>query len=133
MGPVLGFIKLVRRSLLLGNGWIKLRCRNLFGGGVNEAKLACAEVFLGGTHGRPKRAAEDGPMLIQIAGAAYRIEHRTRLVVGELLEQDDRFIVLGKYARIAIAGKPRVYAGDRLPNAGTNPQRSFRVSNPEKP
>ena len=78
---------------LRGNGRVELAGGDLFGGGVDEAEFAGGEVVLFGTHGWAEGAAEDGPMLVEVAGAVFEIEDRTGLVVGELLEEDGGFVV----------------------------------------
>src|ERR1700761_2280900 len=57
----------------LGEGGVELGGFDLFGGGVDEAELAGGEVdfavVAGGTHGRAEGAAEDGAVLVEVAGA----------------------------------------------------------------
>jgi hypothetical protein len=56
-------------------------------------------------------------MLIEIAGAMVKIEHRARLVVGELLEENGGFVVFVKNAAVHVAGKPRIETGERVSNS----------------
>ena len=95
---------------LRGDGGVKLAGGNLFGGGVDEAELASGEVVLFGAHGRPEGAAEDGAVLVEVAGAGGGIEDGAGLVVGELFEEDGSFVVIVEDAGGEIAGEPGVEA-----------------------
>jgi hypothetical protein len=50
-------------------------------------------------------------VLVEIAGAVFEVEHRTRLVVGELFKEDGGFVVLVEDAGGEVAGKPGVEPG----------------------
>lgn len=120
MEAVRGVVGLVAGLFLLGDCGIKLASCNLFSGGVDVAKLAGGKIVLGRAHGRPKGAAENGPMLVEVAGAMFKVEHRARLVIGELFEEDGSFVVFVEDAAVHIAGKPRIEAGKRIGNSIAN-------------
>jgi hypothetical protein len=97
---------------LCGDGGVELAGGDLFGGGVDVAELAGGEVVFGGAHGWAEGAAEDGAMLVEIAGAVVEVEHRAGLVVGELFEENGGFAVFVEDASVQIAGEPGVEAGE---------------------
>jgi hypothetical protein len=53
-------------------------------------------------------------MLVEVAGAMFKIEHRAGLVVGELFEEDGGFVIFVEDAGGAVAGEPRVETGERV-------------------
>src|ERR1700734_3726426 len=102
---------LVAGGLLSGDGGVEFAGGDLFGGGVDEAELAGGEVVLFGAHGWTEGAAENGGVLVELAGARGEIEDGAGLVVGELFEEDSGFVVLVEDAGAEIAGEPGVEAG----------------------
>ena len=96
---------------LRGDGGVEFAGFDLFGGCVDETELAGGEVVFFGAHGWAEGAAEDGAMLIEIAGAVVEIEDGAGLVVGELFEEDGLFVVLGEDAGVGVAGEPGVEMG----------------------
>ncbi len=63
-----------------------------------------------GAHGWAEGAAEDGAVLVEVAGAVFEIEDGTGLVVGELFEEDGCFVVFVEDAGGDVAGEPGVEA-----------------------
>jgi hypothetical protein len=94
VGGVEGF---VAGFFLRGDGGIELAGGDLFGGGVDEAEFAGGQVDFAvvafAAHGRAKGAAEDGAMLVEVAGAVVGVEDGAGFVVGELFEEDGGFVV----------------------------------------
>lgn len=78
---------------------------------MDEAELAGGEVVFFGAHGWAEGAAEDGAVLVEVAGAGGEIKRGTGLVVGELFEEDGGFVVLVEDAGGEVSGKPGVEAG----------------------
>jgi len=78
--------------------------RNLFFAGSVITKLADAQTLLR-PHRRPEDATGHRPESIQIAHACLRIEHWTRLVIGELREMLFGFGRLTEYSCTRVAGK----------------------------
>jgi len=97
-----------------GDGGVELADGDLSGGGVDVAELAGGEIdfalVTGGAHGRAEGAAEDGAMLVEVAGAVVKIEDGTGFVVGELFEEDGGFVVFVEDAGGSVAGEPGVEA-----------------------
>ena len=108
VGGVEGF---VAGCFLRGDGGVELAGGDLFGGGVDEAELAGGEVVLFGAHGWAEGAAEDGAVLVEVAGAVVEVEDGAGLVVGELFEEDGGFVVFVEDAGGEVAGEPGVEAG----------------------
>ena len=90
VGGVEGF---VAGSFLRGDGGGELAGGDLFGGGVDETELAGGEVVLLGAHGWAEGAAEDGAVLVEVAGAGGGVENGAGFVVGELFKEDGCFVV----------------------------------------
>ena len=67
-------------------------------------------------------------MLVQITGAVVEVERGAGLVVSELFEENILFVVWGQYAGAAIAGKPRIEAGEGSGGALFYPCRARRIS-----
>lgn len=97
---------------LRGDGGVELAGGDLFGGGVDVAELAGGEIVLCRAHWWAKRPAENGAMLVKVAGAVIEIEHGAGLVVSELFEEDSGFVVLVEDAGVSVAGEPGVEAGE---------------------
>lgn len=112
MESVRGVEGFVAGFFLRGEGGVKLAGGDLFGGGVDEAELAGGEVVFGGAHGRAEGAAENGTMLVEVAGAVFEVKHGTGLIVGELFEEDGGFVVFVEDAGVAVAGEPGVETGE---------------------
>jgi hypothetical protein len=108
VGGVEGF---VAGFFLRGDGGVELAGGDLFGGGMDEAKFAGGEIVLSSAHGWAEGAAEDGAMLVEIAGAVFEVEDGAGLVVGELFEEDGGFMVFVEDAGSAVSGEPGVEAG----------------------
>ncbi len=108
VGGVEGF---VAGFFLGGDGGVEFAGGDLFGGGVDEAELAGGEVALFGAHGWAEGAAEDGAVLVEVAGAGGGVEDGAGLVVGELFEEDGGFVVFVEDAGGEVAGEPGVEAG----------------------
>ena len=89
---------LVAGSFERGDRGVEFAGGNLFGGGMDVAELAGGEIgfaFVSGRlHGRPECPANDGAVLIEIAGAGGGVEHGAGLVVGELFEEGGGLFVL---------------------------------------
>lgn len=127
MEAVRSVVCLVAGLFLRRDSGIKLAGRNLFRGGVDEAKLAGCKVVFGRAHGRPKGATQNGPVLIEVAGAMVKIKHRARLVVGKLLEENRSFVIFVENARVHVAGKPGIETCERIGNPAMNARGFFRV------
>jgi len=109
-GPVAGFF-------LCRDTWVEFAGGDLFDGGVDEAELAGGEVVFFRAHGWAEGAAEDGAVLVEVAGAVFDVENRAGFVVGEFLEEDGGFVVFVEDAGGAVAGEPGVEAGQGLLDA----------------
>jgi hypothetical protein len=107
-----GVVGFVAAGFLRRDGGVEFACGDLFGGGGDEAELAGGEVPFLGAHGRAEGAAEDGAMLVEVAGAGGGVEDGAGLVVGELFEEDGGFVVLTEDAGGEVAGEPGVEAGE---------------------
>jgi hypothetical protein len=75
---------------------------------VDEAELAGGEVLLLGAHGWAEGAAEDGAVLVEVAGTGGEVEDGAGLVIGELFEEDGGFVVFVEDAGGEVAGEPGV-------------------------
>ena len=102
---------LVAGFFLRGDGGVEFAGGDLFSGCVDEAELAGCEISFLRTHGWAEAAAEDGARFVEVAGAVLEVEDRTRLVVGELFEEDGSFVVIVEDAGGEVAGEPGVEAG----------------------
>ena len=111
VGAVEGF---VAGGFLGGDGGVQFAGGDLFGGGVDEAELAGAEVDFAvvafAAHGWAEGAAEDGAVFVEVAGAVVEIEDGAGLVVGEFFEEDGGFVVFVEDAGGAVSGEPGVEA-----------------------
>jgi hypothetical protein len=58
----------------------------------------------------------------------FEVEHRARLIVGELFKEDSGFVVLVEDAGRQVAGKPGIEASEGIGYAGTDAGSAFRVS-----
>ena len=91
---VVGVIEgLIAGFFLRGDGGVEFAGGDLFGGGVDEAELAGGEVVLFGAHWGAEGSAEDGAVLVEVAGAALEVEDGAGFVVGELFEDDGGFVI----------------------------------------
>ena len=77
----------------------------LAGGQVNFSVVAFA------AHRGAEGAAEDGAVLVEVAGAVVQVEYGAGFVVGELFEEDGGFVVFVEDAGGEVAGEPWVEAG----------------------
>jgi arginine/ornithine N-succinyltransferase beta subunit len=59
-------------------------------------------------------------VLVEVTGAVFEVEHRARLVVGELFEEDGSLVVFVENAGVQITGKPWVKASDGFNDPFTN-------------
>ena len=109
MGGVEGF---VANGFECGNCGVELAGGDLFGGGVDVAKFAGGEVGFAvvarGAHGRAEGSAEDGAVLVEVAGACGWVEDGAGFVVGKLFEEDGGFVVFAEDAGGDVAGEPGV-------------------------
>lgn len=128
MQTVLRVEGLVAGLFLLRNRGVKLARGDFFRAGGNKAKLAGREIVLRRSHRRPEGATEDGPMLIEITGAMFKVKHRARLVVGKLLKQYGGLVILVEDAAMYVAGEPRIKTGKRISNTFANARCFFRIS-----
>jgi hypothetical protein len=87
---------------------------------VDETEFAGGEVIFLGAYGWAEGAAEDGAVLVEVAGAGGEVEDGAGLVVGELFEEDCGFVVLVEDARSEVAGEPGVEAGQGILDAGVD-------------
>ena len=78
---------------LRGDGGVEFAGFDLFGGCVDETELAGGEVVFFGAHGWAEGAAEDGAVLVEVAGAGGGVEDGAGFVVGELFKEDGSFVV----------------------------------------
>jgi len=117
----------IRRRLNLRNRRIQLRRRNLLRRRMDKAKLTSPQIPLRRPHRRPKRPAQHRPMRVKIAGSRLFIQHRTRLIVGELLKQDRRLMILRQHPRLQIPRKPRPQTRHRLRNPRLHPSRPLAI------
>jgi hypothetical protein len=108
---VLGVEGFIAGFFLGWDGGVEFAGCDLLGGGMDEAELAGGEIVLGGAHGWAEGAAEDGAVFVEVAGAVFEVENRAWFVVGELFEEDGRFVVFVENASGAVSGEPRVEAG----------------------
>jgi len=99
-----------------GDGGVEFAGLDLFGGGLDEAEFAGGEVHFSvvafAAHGGAESAAEDGTVLVEVAGARVQVEDRARLVVGELFEEDGGLVTLVEDSGDEVAGEPGVEAGE---------------------
>jgi hypothetical protein len=109
VGGIEGF---VRGFFLSRDGGGEFAGGDLFSGGVDEAELAGGEIVFGGAHGWAEGAAEDGAVLVEVAGAVVQVKDGAGLVVGELFEEDGGFVVFVEDAGGAVAGEPGVEASE---------------------
>jgi hypothetical protein len=79
---------------------------------VGVAELAGGEVSFFGAGGWAEGAAEDGAVLVEVAGAGGGVEDGAGFVVGELFEEDGLVVVLGEDAGGDVAGEPGIEAGE---------------------
>ena len=84
---------LIAGLFLGGNGGIEFAGGDFICSGVDKAELAGGKIVFLGAHRWAEGAAEDRSMFVEIAGAVVRVEDRAGLVVGELLEENLRFVV----------------------------------------
>jgi len=90
VGGVEGF---VAGFFLSGDGGVEFAGGDLFGACVDEAEFARGEIALFGSHGWAEGAAEDGAVLVEVAGAGGGVEDGAGFVVGELFKEDGSFVV----------------------------------------
>ena len=114
MKRVLSVVGLVTRLFLRRDAGVKFAGGDLFGSCGDVAKLAGREVVFLRTHRWPKRPAEDGAVLVKIAGSGFKIEDRAGFVVGELFEEDGGFVVFAEDSSVQVAGEPGVEASKRV-------------------
>ena len=108
VGTVEGF---VAGLFLRGDGGVEFAGGDFFGARVDETELAGGEIVFFGAHGWAEGAAEDGAMLVEVAGAGGEVEDGAGLVVGELFEEDGGLVVFVEDACGAVSGEPGVEAG----------------------
>jgi hypothetical protein len=120
MQTVRSVVGFVAGLFLRGNGGVKFARSDFFGAGVDVAELAGGKVVFGGAHRWAEGAAEDGAMLVEVAGAMFEVEYGAGLVVGELFEEDGGFIVLVENAGGSVSGKPWIEPGKGVCYAGVN-------------
>lgn len=82
---------IIAGSLLRGDGGVQLAGGDLFCGRGDVAELAGGEVSVGSSHGWSEGAADDGAVLVEVAGARSRIEDGAGLVF-----PDSVFSLIGK-------------------------------------
>lgn len=87
---------------------------------MDEAKLAGSKVVLRRPHGRPEGATENWPMLVEVAGAVFKIKYRARLVVSELLEENRSFVIFIEDAAMQIAREPWIESSERVGDSFTD-------------
>ena len=107
-----GVVSGVAGFFLSGDGGVELAGGDLFGGGGNVAELAGGEVAFLSPHRWTKSPAEDGAVLVEVAGAVIEVEDGAGFVVGELFEEDGGFVVFAEDAGGEVAGEPGVEAGE---------------------
>jgi hypothetical protein len=121
---VRGVVGFVAGSFLRGDGGVELAGGDLFGGGVNEAELASGQIYFAvvacGAHGWAEGAAENGTVLVEVAGAVVEVEDRAGLVVGKLFEEDGGFVIFVEDAGGAVAGEPWVEVGEGVGYSGSD-------------
>jgi hypothetical protein len=117
---VSGVVGFVACRFLGRDSGVEFACGDLFCGGVDEAELAGGEVALLGAHRRAEGAAEDGAMLVEVAGSGGGVEDGAGLVVGELFEEDGGFVVLVEDAGGEVSGEPGIEAGEGIDGAGAD-------------
>lgn len=113
MGGVEG---LIAGGFERGDGGVELAGCDLFRAGVDVAELASGEVYFTivafGAHGWAEGSAEDGAVLVEVAGAVFEVKDRAWFVVGELFKEDGCFVVFSEDAGGDVAGEPGVQAGE---------------------
>jgi len=109
VGGVVGFVAGGDRFRDRG---IKFASGDLVRGGMGVAELAMGEVAFFGAGRWTEGAAEDRPVLVEIAGAGSWIEDWAGLVVGKVLEGFGCFFIFGEDAGDWVAGKARRQAGE---------------------
>lgn len=110
MKRVAGIVDRVAGALLGGDGGVQLAGGYLFCGGGDVAEFAGRQIAIRSSHRWSEGAADDGTVLIKVAGADCRIEDGTRLVFSDgafrvIREEGGVFIVLAEYAGRGIAGE----------------------------
>jgi hypothetical protein len=97
---------------------IEFAGRDLVGGGGGVAELTGGEVSIYGAGGRAEGSAEDGAVVVEVAGTGGGVEDGAGLVVGVFLEEGGGLLVFGEDAKgggvagVASSWKPRVEAGE---------------------
>ena len=109
VGGVEGF---VAGGFERGDGGVEFEGGRLFGGGVGVAEFAGGEVSVFSACGWAEGAAEDGAVVVEVAGAGGGVKDRAGLVVGVFLEESCGLLVFGEDASDELAGEPRIEAGE---------------------
>src|ERR1700730_10683167 len=91
------------RLQVVGIG-LHLACRNFLVGSALKTKFANAKTILRTDRGT-EYAASHGTRFIQLAHSSFRIEHRARLVVGEIRKPLRRLVAFIENATRWIAGE----------------------------
>lgn len=116
-GAVGGVVGVVAFGDGVRQGGIELAGYDLVGACLGVAELAGGKIAAFSASGRAKGAAEDGPVLIEVAGAGGGIENGTELVVGEVFKGAGGLLVLGEDAGGDVAGE----TGVKTPERGSYP------------
>lgn len=129
---MLGVEGFVACGLLRGHGGVEFAGGDLFGRGSDETELAGSKVAFGSAHGGSEGAADDGSMLVEIAGSGGGIEDGAgfgvaKAVFGFIREELGVFVVFFEDAGGAISGKERIEAGEGFGDARADAVRSLRV------
>lgn len=114
----MGFVEgLNACRFVCGDGGVEFADGNLFGGGLGVAEFAGGEVVVRGTHGRAEGAADDGTVLVEIAGAGCEIECGAGFGFAEGVfvgEERRGFVVFAEDAGEAVSGEERDEAAEGL-------------------
>ncbi len=84
-----------------------------------KAELANAQPIFG-THGRTEDAAGHRTRFVELAESSVRVEHGTRLVIGEALETLRGLVPIVQYSADGITGKILSDTGHRMASPPTN-------------
>lgn len=119
---VFGVEGVVAGGLQGGNRWVELTGDDFLWSGGDVAELAGSEIAIGGPHGRAEGTADDGAMLVEVAGAGSGVQDGAGLVLsdrtfGFVGEEEGVFVAFVENSGVGVSGKERFDAGERFGHA----------------